>query len=370
MELIADGMIYAGKPGTSAANSCFPAIVQLPDGTLIVTWRVGSQKDSADGTILLSRSTDEGRSWSQPQPFPSGPCSERPGEIHYAPLTVLGNDDLLAALMWVDRSDSNRPFFNPVTEGILPVQTWFCVSRDGGQSWGDYRLMESDPDCPLTLTGPVLPLGGGRLVCQVEVNKSYDDAGIWRQAAVWRISSDGGYHWPECVEVAKDPNSQVFYWDARYGLGNNGYVMAALWVYDRKQKHDLPIHLCESNDGGNIWTQPRSIGLVGQQAYPVLLSAGRVVFVYIDRFNSRSIRAVLSNDRGRTLADEIVVYQHQVGRTEPGEDSAPADYLQDMELWTFGRVQAIAGIDGSMWIVYYAGDTEATNIFWARLKMS
>jgi hypothetical protein len=369
MKLISHGTVFTGTAGARTASSCFPAIVQLPDGTLVVAWRVGSQKDSADGQILLSRSTDEGRSWSGPEALPAGPWAAEAGEIHYAALTVLGDNHLLAALMWLDRSDPKRPFFNPVTEGILPVRTWFCESHDGGRSWGDYRVMDAEPHMPLTITGPVL-LIDNKLVCQVEVNKAYEDTQPWRQAAVWKTSHDGGYNWPEYTEVAKDPAGQVFYWDARYSVGVNGYVMAALWVYDRKKKCDLPIHLCESYDGGRTWSAPRDAGLVGQLGYPVLLGGGRLLLPYVDRYRSPSIRAALSNDLGRTFVEDIVLYRHQATQMDPGKGSATADYLQDMELWTFGRVDPILGIDGTVWLAYYAGTAQATNIHWARLDTS
>ena len=184
MELLSQGTIFSAPPNTDAAGSCFPSIARLTDGKLLVSWRVGSQKDSADGRILLSRSTDEGRSWSEPENLSPGPWEEEPGELHYAPLTVLGKNHLLAALMWVDRSDPVLPFFNPETEGLLPIRTWFCESRDGGRSWQDYRYMKSDDttidstSCrvrcgkmslqlgPLPITGPVLVLDDGKLACQ------------------------------------------------------------------------------------------------------------------------------------------------------------------------------------------------------------
>jgi sialidase-1 len=369
MRVLAEGTLFTGTAGTRTANCCFPAIVQLPDGTLVVSWRVGSQKDSADGQILLLRSTDEGNSWSAPEPLPAGPWTDTPGEVHYAPLTVLGQNHLLAALMWVDRSDPTLPFFNPTTEGILPIRTWFCESRDGGRSWGDYRVMNEEPDAPPTLTGPVLALDRDRLVCQMEVNKSYEDAGPWRQRAIWKMSQDGGYSWPDCVEVAHDPAGRVFYWDARYSLGANGYVIAALWTYDREAKSDLPIHLCESRDGGQTWSAPRDSGLVGQIGYPVLLGGSRLLLPYIDRYGSPSIRAALSNDLGRTFSENITIYRHQAAQLDPGKNSTAADYLQDMELWTFGRVEPFLGIDGTVWLAYYAGNAQATSIRWARLEV-
>lgn len=370
MELTSEGILFAGGANTSAASSCFPAIARLPDGSLLASWRIGSQKDSADGQILLSRSGDGGDSWSQPEELPAGPWAADPGEVHYAPLTVLGHNHLLATLMWVDRSDPTLPLFNPTTEGLLPIRTWLCESRDGGRSWDDYRFMDGEPQGgPLAITGPVLVLDDGRLACQFEVNKPYEDTRPWRHAAAWKISSDGGYTWPDYVEVANDPIGRLMYWDARYVLGPKGYIVVAFWTYDRQQQHDRTIHLSESHDGGRSWSAPRDCGLVGQVCHPVLLRDDRLLLVYVDRFHTRSIRAALSNDLGRSFVRDVLVYQHPARQAEPGKESALAGYLQDMELWTFGRVEAIAGQDGMVWVVYYAGNAEATDIRWARLQV-
>lgn len=371
MRLLSQGTLFAGTADTQTASSCFPAVARLLDGTLLTSWRVGSQKDSADGQILLSRSIDEGDSWSKPEELPAGPWAAEPGEVHYAPLTVLGHNHLLAALMWVDRSDPTLPFFNPTTEGLLPIRTWLCESRDGGRSWGDYRVMDGEPhDGPLAITGPALVLGDGRLACQFELNKPYEDTRPWRHAAAWMISRNGGHHWSEYMEVANDPTDRLMYWDSRYALGSNGHIVAAFWTYDRQQQRDRNIHLSESSDGGRNWSAPRNCGLIGQVCHPVLLGGDRLLLIYVDRFRTRGIRAALSNDLGRSFVEDISIYQHPAAQIDPGEDSAPAGYLQDMELWTFGRVEAIVGHDGMVWVVYYAGNSEATDIRWARLQVS
>jgi hypothetical protein len=371
MNLIDEGVIFAGKGGESTANSCFPSVTRLADGSLLASWRLGSHKDSADGRIVLSRLPLGHRLWSAAEELESGPWQQQPGELHYAPLTLLGDNHLLAALMWVDRSDPMRPFFNPSTEGLLPLQTWFCQSRDGGRSWGDYRRLDDGfYDGPLAITGPVLCLPDGRLACPFEVNKSYNDTRPWRHAAAWKLSRDGGRSWPQCVEVANDPSGRLMYWDARYAVGPDGYIIAAFWTYDRQSQRDLNVHLSESTDCGRTWSAPRDCGLVGQVCHPVLLGGNRLLLTYVDRFHARSIRCALSNDLGRTFVSDFVVYQHPAARTDQGANSALTGYLQDMELWTFGRVEALADNEGTVWIIYYAGDNRTTSIRYARLQIA
>jgi hypothetical protein len=371
MKLVHRSLICVGREGTNAASCCFPALSRMSNGTYVATWRAGSRKDSSDGCLMLSRSNDDGRSWSTPTTLPLGPFAGLPGEPHYGPLSVLGPNHLLAAVMWVDRSDPKLPLFHPRTEGLLPVRTLFCESRDGGETWNDYREMDLAPyHSPMPITGPVLRLTDGRLACQFEVNKNYEDPRPWRHAAAWKISSDGGYTWPECVVIAHDPSSQLMYWDARYALGANGFCLAAFWTYDRRRQQDVNVHLSSSTDGGRTWSAPQDTGIRGQVCHPLLLDDGRLLLIYVDRYSTRSIRAVLSDDLGGTFHSDTVVYQHPILNGEHTRSANSADYLQEMDIWTFGRVDARAEPDGTVSIVFYAGDSKATNIHWTQLAVS
>ncbi|WP_437223030.1 sialidase family protein [Planctomicrobium sp. SH661] len=369
MKLVQKSTIFRGVAGTPQANCCFPSIVALSNGELLANWRCGSQKDSADGQILLSRSSDKGKTWEPATVLGLGEFESHPAEPHYAPLTVLAPDHLLAAAMWVDRSEPGLPFFHPDTEGLLPVKTLFCESLDGGRSWSNHRLMDDAPyQSPMPVTGPVLKINGGQLACQFEVNKNYRDEGEWRHCAAWKISSDGGETWPDNLEIANDPTGKLMYWDAHSAVRQDGTCLAAFWTYDRQQEVDAPIHLSISFDWGRTWSRPRNTRIAGQVGYPVFLEDGRLLFVYLDRFQTRSIRAALSDDLGETFHSHVVIYEHpNPGAREEHLTNSP-EYLQQMNLWTFGRIEAALMQDGQVAVTYYAGTSQSTSIYCAILS--
>jgi hypothetical protein len=370
MQLIDQRVIFSGTPDTPTANCCFPSIVRLRDGEYLVSWRVGSQKDSADGKVMLSRSSDEGRTWSSPALLSLGPYASQPCEQHYAPLSVLDDGRILCAMMVVERSDPALPFFHPTTEGLLPTRTIFCESVDAGRTWERYRQMDAAPyHSPMPITGPVLQLADGDLACQFEVNKDYDDPRPWRHAAVWKISRDGGITWPDCVEVAHDPADRLMYWDAHYALGSGGFCVGAFWTFDRIASRDATIHLSFSNDDGRHWSTPHDAKIVGQIAHPILLVDGQLMLIYIERFATRSIRALLSDDMGRSFHSECVIYEQPRSVHGPVPSATTADYLQDMDAWTFGRVDAIAEANRTISLVFYGGNKDATNIWWSRMRV-
>lgn len=63
MKVIEQGILNPGETGSRRAISTGPSVASLADGTLLATYRVGSTKDSADGTVELRSSVDGGRSW-------------------------------------------------------------------------------------------------------------------------------------------------------------------------------------------------------------------------------------------------------------------------------------------------------------------
>src|SRR5262245_45290033 len=135
-----------------------------------------------------------------------------------------------------------------------------------------------------------------------------------------KFSDDGGLTWRRPVTVAHDPTLRIRYWDQRHAVAPDGTLVAGLWAYDAVAGTELNFHLTESSDGGRTWTPPRDSGSPLQQPYPVFLPDGRMVVLCIDRYRSRTIRALISHDRGRTFEPaQLVVHQQTRGQKDPGE---------------------------------------------------
>src|SRR5215207_7128843 len=101
MQLLAQGTLTRGTPGTARAIYTFPQVAVLPDGTLLATCRLGSSKDGDDEVIELYRSQDNGQSWQGPsQPFPSAQVDGAGGTLKHVYLTPLAPDRLVATTMW------------------------------------------------------------------------------------------------------------------------------------------------------------------------------------------------------------------------------------------------------------------------------
>ena len=374
MEIVDCGTVFRGQSGTDTASACFPSICRLSGGTLLVSWRTGSSKDSADGTIRLSATYDDGHTWSEPTvPFDRrtkvSPGTFRfrgvPGELHYMGLTVL-NDQILAAIMWLDRTDPARPMFNDDTEGLVESHTLLARSRNAGLSWSDPVLLDAgEYEGRATVCAPFLILPDGRLTFQFETNKPYDSREVWDQRACLRFSDDHGNSWRDSTIVAHDSLCRVRFWDQHHAISPDGTQVATFWTYDSHLKRDMSFHLARSVDGGRTWSIPVDTGYQYQVPYPVFLGNGRLVVFVVDRFDSPSIRVLVSEDDGEMFRlIDTPVYRHAGAR-----DNSQFDHrLSDQQRWTFGRIEAVPVGSSEVFAVFYSGDVSSTEISWVKLN--
>jgi hypothetical protein len=372
MQIVASGTLSRAEPGTNRANLTFGTVTALAGGMLLATLRAGPEKDSAKERIEFYRSRDGGRTWAGPElPFEPLEVGGVWGTLKLCYLTELAPNRLIAAAMWIDRTTHpGQPLFNPETEGCLPMSILVADSVDNGRTWSDWRLVPMPADIgPASLTSPLLRLGDGRLAMSIETNKTYLDKSKWMQRAVFFHSSDEGKTWmPEPVTVAEDTSGRIFNWDLRCGVAPDGRVASFAWTYDSATATYLNIHRRISPDGGMTWTAPEDLGFADQPAHPAIFPDGSVIFAWVDRFGTQSIRArrAAAIDAPFDAASDIAIYEH--ARPSAGTDINTGDALASMGLWNFGLPFAEALPDGDALVVYYAGEASALDIRSARLR--
>ena len=374
MKISNRGIINRGQPNTPRAFATFPALTPLADGSLLASYRVGSTKDSADGTLEMKRSDDGGQCWSTPETPFATTLNGLNGSLRVGYVTDLGNGHLLLAALWVDRQTyPGQPLFNDETEGCLPMEIVLADSRDLGRSWSDWRVVSVPPDVgPPSLTNPVLVLPSGRLALSIETNKTYADRSPWLQRVVYLYSEDQGQTWGDPVTTCQDPTGRIFNWDQRAGVCPDGRVVTFTWTYDRQTTQYLNIQRRLSADEGTAWSAPEDLGFADQAAHPAILPDGRVVLAWVDRFQSRSIRARLAPAADAPFAEDtqVELYRQTVEspQTAAGQGDT-GDLLAEMGLWSFGLPFAAALPDGDVMVVYYAGDDAGMEVRWARLSL-
>ncbi len=372
--IVDHGVVFNTQLGTEYSSNAYASICTLPDGRWLCSWRAARTKNATISQhALLSWSDDEGRTWSQPsEPFRVLPSiGQRPGVARVAAVTSLGKRSVLATIYWVDHSEPARPFFNEKTEGLLDSRIFHARSDDGGVTWSEPVLMNTSPfDCPTPITGPTLVLPDGRLACQFELNKHYEDTSPWRHKSVLMFSSDQGRTWPHHTICSEDPTNRIFYWDQRPTILADGSLYILFWTFDTQTSSYLNIHARRSTDGGATWSAYHDTGVPGQPAPVVPLTDNQLGMVYVDRMRAPMIKLRVSSDAGRSWPDSSeIVIQPPISDPTLTQNTSMQDAWDQMNKFTMGLPTTARTTNGDLLVAYYAGARcDESDIRWARVR--
>ena len=218
-----------------------PSVACLKDGTLLLNWFTLQNNQVA---VLLARSTDIGKTWSEPvklkldSPY-SFACS--------APVRELPDGSLILGLYHEDEK-KNLAFGATVK------------SYDGGKTWKELVLIGEESGVFLDAETDVLPLKGDKLLAALRSSKV---------DMHYAVSEDLGKSWGPVRSFGFKGHCPYF---LRH---SSGVILLA---------HRLPAtSLHWSSDDGKTWNGPVKIDTVGG-AYPSLveLPDGLVYCVYYE----------------------------------------------------------------------------------------
>jgi hypothetical protein len=375
MDVVASGTIWDARtaPANQRSASATSAIV-LADGTILATCRLGSDREGPDGHTGVFASRDGGDTWE----MRSLSLAERvwdgwPGETRGWYIAELAPGELIATVLWTDRSDPARPWVNQVTQGLLGMRVYHLRSTDAGWTWPDRRRIDLGRHPGSSSTGQVMRLAGGALAQPFETWKEYDDPSPGIPAAYLRLSHDDGGSWADEVLVASHRDNALYYWDQRLDAHPaDGRLVNMFWTHEPGTGRDVDIHIAWGSPDGRTWTDPLGTGLPGQHCQPIAIGGDGLVAVYSHREDPPGIWASLSEDFGRTWdrSRDLVVWASDAG-DEPGSGRSRAqkEFWNDMGAWQFGHPRGAVLPNGEVLVVFYGGSDVTRSARWARLRV-
>ena len=205
MRIIDEIILYENpEPLLVSKQGIFPGIVKLQDNSLLALFTIGQAFDSADQRTFVSKSFDDGRSWSKPKPLHNHIYKNKEESESLKPL-LLQNNKLLAIGYAFVRPDSLTPIVNPNTFEILPLNNKISISNDNGESWSMPKNFNVN-ETPLEISGPCIQLKSGRILGAAPPFhlKESDHSG-------WIIySDDEGENWNKLSEFYKSKGRTCF----------------------------------------------------------------------------------------------------------------------------------------------------------------
>ena len=373
MKLIDEGLIFnAEKTDNSFGSCCFTGLLRLRSGSILSSFRLGSTKDSADANCLIARSDDNGSTWQVISEGFSRIADGIDGEIREADLMELDDGTVAAMLTWVDR-DGDKALYDADSDSVLPTKLLLAKSSDGGGTWQAGQILDTGNLTGPVCTGPGVHIPGkGHLAFFENFEHENDSAQSIHSAHA--LYAAAGQPLDSVVKVARHAEDRLFYWDQRNAIcPKTGRLVAMFWTYDRKEEHDVDIHMAWGDADTLTWQQPFSTKIQGQITAPIPLLDGRLLAFYVHRHNPGSMRLIASNDDGKTWDHdgELVVYDNLISKKSAKEGES--DFAQcwvDMAMWFFGHPAGVLLDDETILLSYYGGpDEKHLSVHWARVKV-
>jgi len=277
MRLVDTLSIYANpNPLLVSRQAVFPGLVQMPDGDIVAVFSIGQAFDSADQRAVVSRSCDNGRTWSDPERLCSHECQPEESES-YKPL-LLADGRLLATGYTFIRPGPLVPIVDPETFEVLPMRNKVAFSHDGGRTWTNPAAFSVD-GAQLELSGPCIQLSSGRLLgaaAPFHLSKTGH--------AGWIIASDDqGANWFKLSEFFRAENGAISPWECRLCETVAGEVGVIFWAYDNASGTNLNNHIALSCDGGETFGPAVDTGIRGQASNLISLGPDRLLTIHAHR---------------------------------------------------------------------------------------
>jgi hypothetical protein len=275
-----------------------PQLAADRDGGISILYTVGKEVPGErfpKSALRFIRSTDEGRSWSDPRTVNDG---TEFGSHNFHALTAAPDGSLLAT--WLDARQGKS--------GV-----WMSRSTDGGRTWEANRPIYSDPTCPCCRTSVAVAGDGSIYVAWRAIL-----TGDVRDVVVTR-SSDGGKSWAAPVRVRADdwvypgcphagPSLEV---DAK------GAVHVAWWT---GKEGEAGVYYARSTDGARTFVaQPIATGERARPAHVQLAVSGERVYLAWDDGLGAIPRVLLrrSIDGGASFGKESLLSDPEVAASFP-----------------------------------------------------
>ena len=286
----------------------WPTICRRANGELLVVFSGDRDAHVCPwGKVQMIRSSDGGRTWSQPAVLQNGPLDDRDaGIVELADGTLLLN--WFTSVAFAEYDDPSLKKYKEHFAS-LPAETvrrelgyWTARSTDGGRTW------EPKVRCPAQLPHGVTVLKDGRLLY---VGKHYwhkTFKGVLptdenRDALLCVESTDGGRSWRTLTEIRVPEGMSVHGFNEPHLAELPDGRLVCQVRYERDNDPWTGSVQTESADGGRTWT-PIHGALGGYPPHLLTLSDGRLLSVYCKRFGrgdgQNGEYACYSEDGGRT----------------------------------------------------------------------
>jgi hypothetical protein len=298
----------------------WPTLARRGNGQLMVSWSGGREAHVCPfGRVEFMMSDDEGKTWGSARVLTDGPIDDRDsgcletdkGTILVTTFTSLAYVPQLKKAeaiepgqpgAWdADRLQRWKDVHYALTdqERQHELGVWMLRSIDGGKTFSKpYDCLVNSPHGPIQLSD-------GRQL--------YAGKDLWRGGWVGVCESrDDGQTWQRLAEIPTRPGDlQENYHELHAVQCPSGRIVAQVRNHNKQNAGETL--QTESDDHGQSWTVPHSIGVWGLPSHLLRLADGRIVMTYGHRRPPFGNQARVSDNEGDTWSAAVVISGDGVG---------------------------------------------------------
>ena len=293
------------EPLLVSKQGIFPGVSLLPNNDLLIIFSIGQAFDSSDQRAFVTKSKDNGRSWSTPKQLHNHIYDKNVETDTLKPL-VLQNGNLIATGYAFVRPDPLTPIVDPITFDVLPLKNKISFSNDNGESWSipnNFNVLNK----PLEISGPCIQLSSGRILAACPPFHLGETG-----HSGWIIySDDNGKTWDKLSDFFNTPTGEIAAWECRLCEIDNNGVAVIFWTYDNVKKINLNNHIVFSTDGGKTFGPAVDTGVKAQASNLVWLEKNIILTIHSHRESPSGliVRKVNIEDNKFKILDELDLFQ-------------------------------------------------------------
>jgi len=350
------GVVYSAPEGNPFCYFGWPTVCRTEDGT-IWAGASGFRTTHVDpyGKSVLFRSTNDGRSWSEPEIINDSMIDDRDAGLLALPgnrllLSWFTSDTRFYAAQVPEKFTRCRNVLDSWEDDMVQRELGSLIRiREADGSWGGKQfVVPSAPHGPIRLRDGRLFYLGSRFGVEKEGKITASMKEMDREEnLVCCTSTDEGKSWLYTGAMALPPAGHMFCEPHAVEL-KDGRILAHIRVHN----HGMFVWQSISSDGGASWSKPEYV-TDGGPPHLMRTSEGILVSTYGYRKPGYGQRVMFSTDEGKTWDTNWILR----------DDAFNAD---------LGYPSTVECANGDMLTVYYQWREEkskAASLLWTRWKM-